>query len=261
MQPFVQLVASLSGSGADLAALAVLFVFMALFVIFTARAKDGLKLSLRPIAVYRRLQQLTHQAEESAQPIHVNLGSAAVGGESTAETSAALTVYDYVIRHAAACDQPTLGTMGNATIMATAQGMLHSARQEAGLVESYSGQEAQFYGPDAMAFAGGARLAADDTPHMADVLVGSYGPEALWLSEISADAGTPMVGGSSDPVAATLMTASLDETVIGEDLYAAGAYLHRPSHLGSLITQDIMRVLTILVIVVGVILLSLGIWR
>ena len=54
--------------------------------------------------------------------------------------------------------------------------------------------------------------------------------------------------------------ASLDETVVGEDVYAAGAYLHRPSHLGSLAAQDILRIVIVLSIIVGVVMVSLGYW-
>jgi len=56
------------------------------------------------------------------------------------------------------------------------------------------------------------------------------------------------------------MSASLDDTVIGEDVFAAGAYLHRPSHLGSLAAQDILRLVIMLGIVVGVVMTTLGYW-
>ena len=61
--------------------------------------------------------------------------------------------------------------------------------------------------------------------------------------------------------AQALLQFSLDEAVIGEEVYAAGAYLHRPSHLGSLATEDIIRIVLILSIVAGVIMISLGHWR
>ena len=69
------------------------------------------------------------------------------------------------------------------------------------------------------------------------------------------------LGGAVDPSAQALLQFSLDDTVIGEEVYAAGAYLHRPSHLGSLATQDVIRIALILSIIAGVIMISLGYWR
>jgi hypothetical protein len=172
-----------------------------------------------------------------------------------------LATFEYVARHAAAVNQRVLGTTAEPTILAAAQGILLGARQEAGFPESYRPHDVTFYGPDTLAYAAGAAAALEGPGYLGSILLGRFGSEGLWLAESVGGQGIPQVGGTSDLTGMALMQPALDETVIGEEVYAAGAYLHRPSHLGSLATEDIMRIVTILVIIVGVVLASLGYWR
>ena len=90
------------------------------------------------------------------------------------------------------------------------------------------------------------------------LLLGRFGVEGLWLSEAEAGAEQARLGGTAQPDAAALLTTSLDDAVHGEEVFAAGAYLHRPSHLGSLATEDALRVLVVVAILGGVVLASLG---
>jgi hypothetical protein len=261
MPSFGPLLGSLLPAGQDAAALAILLVILPLFLIFTVRAKGGAYFPLRPLPAYARLQELVHQAIESGKPIHVGLGSGEVGGPATTEALMGLTVFDYVARHAAASNQTVLGTTGDPTILATAQGVLQRARMEAGYPEYYQGREVSYAGPDPLAYAASAADAVGREAHTANVLLGRFGAEGLWMAEAMRTPAMAQLGGSSDPRGVALLAASLDEVVIGEEVFAAGAYLHRPSHLGSLAMQDMLRMVMILSILVGVILFSLGMWR
>ncbi|MHB0858502.1 MAG: DUF6754 domain-containing protein [Anaerolineae bacterium] len=261
MQYVAQLMDSLGATDADVAALAVLVVFLLPFTFLTARAKMGMPFALRPIRAFDKVSRLVGRASESGHPLHASIGVGGIGGESTPEALMGVTVFDWVSRHAAAAGQSVLGTMGDATILGSAQGILQQARQEAGAPDGFQAQEIQFYGPNALAYAAGAVEAASQQERAANVLFGRFGPEALWLAEGSGGDRLPQAGGTTDALAAALMTVSFEDVAIGEELYAAGAYLHRPSHLGSLATQDILRIVTILAVIAGVVITSLGLGR
>ena len=256
MQSFMHLLASTI----DVAALAVLLIFVPLFVLFTVRARGGRPSSLRPIRVYERIRQSLSQAAETGQAVHVGLGSGQIGAEATPEALMGITVFDYVARNAAQCDYPVQGTTGDATILAASQGILRRSRRDAGAPERSVGQEISFYGPEPFAYASGTLAALSHQEHLANVLVGRFDAEGLWMSESVGSQEMTQLGGTIDPSAAALMLASLDESVIGEEVFAAGAYLHRPSHLGSLAAQDSMRIVIILSILAGVVMASLGYW-
>lgn len=242
----------------DIAGLAALLVTLVLFIIFTTRAKKGHRFPLRSIPAYERIRRLVSHAAETGRPIHVGMGSGQLGGDATPETALGITVFDYVAQHAAASDQPVLGTTGDATILSAAQGILRVARREAGFAEHYTGREVNFCGNHPLAYGAGTLNALAYREHLANVLVGRFGDEGLWIAEATRGGGMVQLGGTADPAAAMLMQASLDESVIGEEVYAAGAYLHRISHLGSLATQDSARILVMLCIAVGVLMASLG---
>jgi hypothetical protein len=260
--PFLaNLLDSLLSASVDVAALAVLLIFILPFILLTIRAKSGRRFPLRHIAAYERLQSLVGQATESGRPLHIALGSGRIGSASTPEAAMGLTVFDYVARYASAPGQPLLGTTADATILATAQGILQSARREAGYAEHYSGREICFSGPDPIAYAINSLNTQQYDRCLATAYIGQFGAEGLWLAARSDEAGLAQIGGTSNPPAMALLWGVVDEPLIGEEIYAAGAYLHRPSHLGSLATQDVVRVVTILTIIIGVVLASLGYWR
>jgi hypothetical protein len=248
-------------TSADVAALAILLIFVPLFVALSLRAKGGRRIALRPIPAYSRLRALVSQGAESGQPVHVAMGIGRLGTDATLESLMGLTIFDYVARRASAANQPALGTVGDATILPAAQAVLQQARDEAGHGERYSGREVQFYGPEPLAYAAGAYAAVARQRPRGTALLGRFGVEGLWLAESAAGLGMARLGGATDPSSAALLTVSVDSPLIGEEVFAAGAYLHRPSHLGSLATQDIFRVVAILSIVLGVVLTSLGYWR
>jgi hypothetical protein len=256
----VQSFMNLLASTIDVAALAVLLIFVPLFVLFTVRARRGRPSSLRPIRAYERIRQLLSQATETGQAVHLGLGSGQIGSEATPEALMGITVFDYVARNAAQCDCPVQGTTGDATILAASQGILQRSRRDARAPERSGGQEICFYGPEPFAYAAGALGELSHQEHLANVLVGRFDAEGLWMSESAGSQELVQLGGTTDPSAAALMLASLDEAVIGEEVFAAGAYLHRPSHLGSLAAQDSMRIVIMLSVLAGVVMASLGYW-
>lgn len=245
----------------DVAALAMLLILVPLFVSLSLRAKAGRRIPLRPIAAYSRLKALVSQGTESGEPVHVAMGVGRLGTDATLESLMGLTMFDYVARRASAANQPILGTVGDATILPAAQAVMQQAREEAGHGERFSGREVQFYGPEPLAYGTGAYAAVARQRPRGSALLGRFGTEGLWLAESAAGLGMARLGGTTDPSSAALLALSVDSPLIGEEVFAAGAYLHRPSHLGSLATQDIFRLVAILSIVLGVVLTSLGIWR
>jgi hypothetical protein len=84
----------------------------------------------------------------------------------------------------------------------------------------------------------------------ATVMIGGFGDEYLLMGEAARRRGITHVGGASDPNVVPFVFASADQALIGEDLYAAGAYLTRNVwHVGSLLAQDFMRWVIVAVIV------------
>ena len=253
-----------AGLSADAFAVIALLVALAAILAYASFTSAGSARALRSITAYHRLRQLADEAAESGRPIHVALGAGPLGGPTTSEGVMGLTVLDYVAGRAARYRQEMLITAGDGALLAAAQGIVQGARWQAGGAPTCATPEARFSGPEALAYAAGAaeaELRPDEHPlPLAHALWGHWGAEGLWLAQATHRPDVTQLGGAASPAANALLYASLDDALLGEDLFAAGAYLHRRAHLGSLVMQDLLRFAVLVLIVSGVILSSLGLW-
>jgi hypothetical protein len=241
---------------APVAALVLLALFASLFLL-AQLWQHKRQPSLRPIAAYERFLRLTLQGLETGRPLHVSVGS----GDWTRaapELIAGLIALDHASQRAALAEQELRATTGSPVALLLAMNLLHKNHTHAGALAGPAPSELSYYGPDPLAYAGGAALEGQRLPVETHLLLGRFGDEGLWLAEALQPSAAPILGGAADPSAAALMQLSVDHPVIGEDLFAAGAYLGRATHLRSLVAQDWMRLLLALVIVGGVILASLS---
>jgi len=82
--------------------------------------------------------------------------------------------------------------------------------------------------------------------------MGNFGVEVALLAEAAERENTFTLASSDNLAAQAVLYASVQEPLIGEELYAAGAYMDAgPLHEASLRVQDILRWLIIAVILVG----------
>jgi hypothetical protein len=90
-------------------------------------------------------------------------------------------------------------------------------------------------------------------------LLGAFFAESLILAETGNSVGAIQIAGTARPAQLPFFIAACDFTLIGEELFAASAYLSgEPKSLGSLKGQDVGKALAMLVIVLGVIAATLA---
>jgi len=90
-------------------------------------------------------------------------------------------------------------------------------------------------------------------------LVGYFFAESLILAETGQSVGAIQIAGQADPTQLPFFVATCDYTLIGEELYAASAYLSRePVLLGSIRGQDIFKALCIAVGLAGIAFATFG---
>lgn len=94
----------------------------------------------------------------------------------------------------------------------------------------------------------------------ANFLIGHFFAEALILAETGQSTGAIQIAGTADPSQLPFFVAACDYTLIGEELFAAGAYLSRePVLLGSIRGQDLAKALLLLFGIVGIAAATLGV--
>ena len=91
--------------------------------------------------------------------------------------------------------------------------------------------------------------------------MGAFYAESLILAETGNYMGAIQIAGTAMPAQLPFFVAACDYTLIGEELFAASAYLSKePKLVGSLKGQDVGKGLMLLAILVGVIIQTLGVF-
>ncbi len=230
-------------------------IMLVLISIFARRIRAGHEVFLRRIPALDRIPHWMSQAVESGRKIHVSLGTGGVTGSTTATTLAGLAGLDYLAKQGCGSGAPPLVTVADPMVLLAAQDVIRRAHIGHGREDEYSATQVEMVAPQPAIYALGAstHLRSDETA--ANLMIGSFGTEALLLAEAGAKDKVTQVGGTDDPQAMALLLASTDAPIIGEEVFAVPAYLHRtPAHLASLQAQDVMRVGIVLLILVAVLL-------
>jgi hypothetical protein len=92
-----------------------------------------------------------------------------------------------------------------------------------------------------------------------NIYMGAFFAESLLLAETGNAAGSIQIAGTARPEQLPFFIAACDYTLMGEELYAASAYLsHEPIMTGGLKGQDFVKILITACIILGVMLVILG---
>jgi hypothetical protein len=234
-------------------AAAFLLIFVGLLYYFTGRVAAGHRPVLRRIQAFEALKGFTGRAIEAGRALHLSLGVGSVANETTADSLAGLTVLNYLAKQAAITGVPPTVSMADPTVMLFAQNALRAAYADdpQGAEEAY--RHIHWLAPQPAAYAAGVMNLLSLGQTEATVMVGNFGDEYLLMGEAAARRNLGHIGGASNPNTLPFIYASAEETLMGEEIYAAGAYLEQwPSHLGSLLTQDTLRWLIFLFIIIGI---------
>lgn len=240
--------------------LATLLLLAGASLFFGQRARLGQVPALRPIRGFEALRRMLAQAVETGRSLHVSLGLGGIATETTADSLAGLAVLEYFSEQAAASGIPPIVSMADPTLMLLAQHTLRRAHgaDQRGIREA--SKQVRWIAPEPAAYAAGVIGILNLENVQANAMVGNFGDEYLLMGETAArQASMTQVGGASDPSVLPFIYASANETLLGEEMYGAGAYLAgKPTHIGSLLAQDLARWIIGLVILGAVLARSFG---
>ncbi len=243
----------------EVIALLFLFILFAPLLGLTAvRLRRGWRPVLRPISAFRTLPGQVGRSAETGQTLHVALGSGGLGGSEAAASLAALSALRAFAEEGAATETPPLVTVGEATLLPVAQGVVQRAYRHQGAPASFKMTQVQLVAPGALPYAAGTMHLLKRGQISANVMLGTFGLEAAFITRGGAEAGLEQVAGTGRLEGLSVFYTSADDLLIGEELFAVGAYLRqRIADIASLVTQDLIRFLLVLVILAAVLVKTL----
>jgi hypothetical protein len=228
----------------------------------TFLARQGFKPVLRPLAGYAALARLVGQAVESGGRVHVSTGSGDIAGEKTAATLSGIAALDYVSEASSISDLTPLATTGDATAMPLLADTVRRAYQRTRSYDKFDPDSARLVAFEPLSMAAGITSMIPDESVRANVLLGSFGPELALITESGRRNHLTQVAGSDELEGQAVAYAMADHALIGEEIFAARAYLSGdPGSLASIALQDVLRWLIIAGLVIGTLLGVLGLIR
>ncbi|MBI1281937.1 MAG: hypothetical protein GC179_27680 [Anaerolineaceae bacterium] len=205
--------------------------------------------TLREIAAFQRLPGMIGEAIESNRPVHVSLGNAGLGGESTLVSLANAELFYQVARRAVIGTAAPIFTVGDTSALPLAQDTLRRAYASRGRVSSAPYTSARWYpggGGHSLAFAAALTATVVDDKVGANILGGSFGTELALVGYAAARRNQSILATSDQLEGQAVAWVMSDESLIGEEVFTAGAYLgEASSQVAGVVTQDVLRWLLI----------------
>ena len=230
--------------------LAACLVFLGLIFLYFARAQQGADLYLRPIPGIDAIDEAIGRATEMGKPILYVPGLSTI---SDVATIASLTILSRVAKKVAEYQTPLLVPNRDPIVYTIAEESVKQAYLEAGRPDAYNPDSVFFLTQSQFAFVAGVNgIMMRDRP-ATNFYLGMFWAESLILAETGSLSGAIQIAGTDAVTQLPFFITTCDYTLIGEELYAASAYLGRePKQLGAVKSQDACKG-----IIMGIITLAL----
>ena len=236
--------------GSRLWFLVTLLVFCGSVLAFIMLARGGRPLKVRPIAALEGVDDAVGRATEMGRPCLFVPG---LNDVNEIQTIAGLTILGRVAKTVAEYDTKIEVPTSKSLVMTAARETVQASFLAAGRPDAYNA-DAIYYVTDEqfgyVAYLQG--LMVREKP-AACFYMGSFFAEALLLAETGNSIGAIQIAGTAQPAQLPFFVAACDYTLIGEEFFAASAYLSgEPDQLGTLKGQDVGKLLVAAGIIVGV---------
>jgi len=228
-------------------------VFFALVVYFIETAKRGRSLFVRRIAGLDAVEEAVGRATEMGRPIVYVPG---LGSVADIATIASLNILGEVAKKTAQYDSALLVPNRDPIVYTVAREMVKESYTKAGRPDAFRNDSVFFVTDQQFAYAAAVDgLMVREKP-ATNFFLGMFWAESLILAETGAQTGAIQIAGTDSVFQLPFFITACDYTLIGEELYAASAYLSRePLLLGSLKGQDYGKMIILAIVVIGSVLL------
>lgn len=250
----------MSANGSISIASGLLLLALVLLIILTL-LRSKVPTALRRIEAYDRLTRSVGLAVENGTRLHISLGRGSLFTTRGASALAGLAMLRKLTERTSLSDRPPVVTSGEAALAILSQDTLQSGYRQAGAEEQYRFSTGRLTGLTPFSYAAGTIPIIRDENISTDIFLGDFGSESALMADAADRENTPLVAASDSISAQSVFYATSQDPLIGEELFAAGAYVGAgPVHEASLTVQDILRWLVILAILVGSGLKFLGVF-
>lgn len=225
-----------------------ILLFGALLIVFIQAARRGVELFVRRIGGLTAVEDAIGRATEMGKPVLY------VPGTSTIEdvaTLASLNILGEVARRTVHYDVKIICPNKDPIVYTIAREIVKETYTTEGRPDAFDPDSVFYMVPDQFAYAAGVDGIMVREKPATIFLMGMFWAESLIMAETGASTGAIQIAGTDSVSQLPFFITACDYTLIGEELYAASAYLGRePMLLGTLKAQDYGKLLFLASIVI-----------
>jgi hypothetical protein len=233
------------------------FVILGSIIIGVLLATRNGKLhpKIRRIPALDSIEEAVGRATEMGRPVHYSPGYGEITTSTAPQTFASFDVLNHVVALTARYNTQLIVTCKSPQSFPIIQELVREAYLVAGKPDMFREDTVRFISEAQFAWAAGVLGIFTREQVAANIMLGYFMAESLLFAEGGAQVGAIQVAGTGNLAQTAFFVAACDYTLIGEELYAGGAYLSQDaSKVGNLAGQDIVKMLTIAFIVLGTLL-------
>jgi len=240
-----------------------LLVFAILAVYYNIqRGKKGTAPKLRRILGLDAIDEAVGRATEMGRPIHFTTGYGG-GGLDTPKSAAhlaGLSVLNYISDTAVKYRTPLIVSVCWPEEIPIIEEQMRLQYRKYGRLEEYQPDKIiRFFSTQSMAYAAGVMDTLITENVATNIMIGWFWGETLLMSETGARIGAIQIAGAPDTTSIPFFVATCDYVLISEEVFCAGAYVSGdPMQQGSLVGEDWLKILSMVIIAIGSILATLG---
>ncbi len=240
-------------------ALVSIIIFIFLVVFFIEYTKKDRPVYVRRIAGLSAIDEAVGRATEMGRPILYVPGTSDI---SDVATIASLNILSEVAKKTAQYNTPLIVPNRDPIVFTVAREVVKESYNKVGRPDAFNPDSVYYVTDSQFAYAAAVSGIMIREKPATNFLVGMFWAESLIMAESGASTGAIQIAGTDAITQLPFFITACDYTLIGEELYAASAYISRnPTLLATLKSQDYSKLVIagIMVIATSLALLKLGI--
>ncbi len=223
---------------------------------FIVKARSGRDVYLRPIPGLKAFEEGVGRATEMGKPVLFVPG---IMDLDQVETVAGVIILGHVAKMTARYEAPLKVPVSRSLVMEASREVCRESYLSEGRPDLFHDDMVHYLTDDQFAYAAGVDGIMLREKPATCFYQGKFYAESLILAETGNSIGAIQVAGTGSPAQIPFFVTACDYTLIGEEFFAASAYLSEDAPLvGSLKGQDVGKLLVMLAVLLGVALETLA---
>jgi hypothetical protein len=225
-----------------------ILLFTSVLMVFVVRAKRGIKFFIRKIAGLEAVEEAVGRATEMGRPVLFVPG---LGDIDYTATIASMNILGEIAKKIAMYETPLIAVNCYPVVYTVSKEVVQQAYISQGKPDKFRDDYVRYLTESQFGYAAAINGIILREKPATNFFIGSFFAEALLMAETGAQTGAIQIAGTDQVLQLPFFVTACDYTLLGEEVYAASAYLSRePLLVGSLKAQDFGK-LAALIILLG----------